>query len=122
MSQAYLVYGNELSYFTRKLEAALIFYRAPFELRAKDPALAAVVEARSGTHQIPVLHTPENWMIADTTPLLHLLDGRFPFRRLFPPGPSACCVTSSRNISTSGSPVRWSTTAGTTPTARSSRR
>jgi len=36
---------------------------------------------------VPVLHTPENWMIADTTPLMHLLDARFPFRRLFPPGP-----------------------------------
>lgn len=34
-----------------------------------------------------MLRTPENWMIADTTPLLQLLDSRFPSRRLFPPGP-----------------------------------
>jgi glutathione S-transferase len=33
------------------------------------------------------VHTPENWMIADTTPLLQLLDARFPLRRLFPDGP-----------------------------------
>jgi glutathione S-transferase len=87
MTQPYLVYGNELSYFTRKLEAALIFYGAPYELRWKDPAIAADIEQRSGTHQVPVLHTPENWMIGDTTPLLHLLDARFPLRRLFPAGP-----------------------------------
>jgi glutathione S-transferase len=87
MTQRYVVYGNELSYFTRKLEAALSFYGASFEMRTKDPAVAAVLESRSGTHQVPVLQTPENWMIADTTPLLDLLDGRFPFRRLFPPGP-----------------------------------
>jgi glutathione S-transferase len=87
MTQPYIVYGNELSYFTRKLEAALIFYGAPFEMRTKEPAVAAAVESRSGTHQVPVLHTPENWMIADTTPLIDLLDGRFPFRRLFPTGP-----------------------------------
>jgi glutathione S-transferase len=87
MTQPYILYGNELSYFTRKLEAALIFYCAAFEMRTKDPAVAALLESRSGTHQIPVLHTPENWMIADTTPLLDLLDGRFPSRRLFPPGP-----------------------------------
>ncbi len=47
---------------------------------------------RSGTHQVPVLHTPENWMIADTTPLLHLLDGRFPDRYMFPKGKSGILV------------------------------
>lgn len=50
------------------------------------------IELRAGTHQIPVLHTPENWMIADTTPLLGLLDSRFPLRRLFPSGPRGILV------------------------------
>lgn len=77
----YTIYGGELSYFTRKLEAAMIFYGADFELKPKrDPS----IEARSGTHQVPVLHTPEDWMIADTTPLMSLLDGRFPDRPMFP--------------------------------------
>ena len=83
----YVIYGGELSYFTRKLEAALEFYGADFELQPKDATNAATIEARAGTHQVPVLHTPENWMIGDTTPLLHLLDERFPQRRLFPDGP-----------------------------------
>lgn len=79
----YTIYGSELSYFTRKLEAAMIFYGAEFQTRRKlDPA----IEARAGTHQIPVLNTPEDWMIADTTPLLGMLDGRFPERTLFPGG------------------------------------
>lgn len=79
----YSIYGSELSYFTRKLEAAMIFYDADFELkRRSDPE----IEARSGTHQIPVLHTPEDWMIADTTPLLCMLDARFPERAMFPAG------------------------------------
>jgi glutathione S-transferase len=39
-----------------------------------------------------VLHTPENWMIADTTPILDLLDGRVPARRLFPTGPLGVLV------------------------------
>lgn len=88
MSQQYTIYGNELSYFTRKLEAAMIFYGAPYELKPKPPE----AQARSGTHQVPVLHTPENWMIADTTPLLHLLDARYPARRLFPSGPLGVLV------------------------------
>ena len=58
----YTIYGGELSYFTRKLEAAMLFYGADFEIKPKrDPS----IEMRSGTHQVPVLHTPENWMIAD---------------------------------------------------------
>lgn len=88
MSQQYTIYGSELSYFTRKLEAAMIFYGASFELKRKPPE----AEARSGTHQVPVLHTPENWMIADTTPLMHLLDTRFPRRRMFPAGPLGVLV------------------------------
>lgn len=83
----FIIYGGELSYFTRKLEAAMIFYGADFEMRSKTPEVAPEIEQRSGTHQVPVLHTPENWMIADTTPLLHLLDSRYPQRRMFPDGP-----------------------------------
>jgi glutathione S-transferase len=84
----YGLYGSTPSLFTRKLEAALIFYRAPFEFISKpshpDPK---GLEARVGTHQVPVLQTPEDWVIADTTPIIEMLDHRFPQRRLFPPGP-----------------------------------
>ena len=84
----YLLYGSIPSLFTRKLEAALEFYRAPFEFRSKgsqpDPK---TLELRAGTHQVPLLQTPEDWLLADTTPILEMLDHRFPDRRLFPPGP-----------------------------------
>jgi glutathione S-transferase len=86
MTQRYTIYGGELSYFSRKLEAAMIFYGADFTFEGKG-ADSQLIETRSGTHQVPVLRTPENWMIADTTPLLHLLDGRFPGREMFPDGP-----------------------------------
>lgn len=88
----YFVYGGELSYFTRKLEAALNFYGADFEMQVKTPENRAGIESRSGTHQIPVLHTPDNWMIGDTTPLIGLLDARFSSRRLFPQGPLGVLV------------------------------
>ncbi len=82
----YVVYGWQRSYFTHKLLAALLFYDAAWEFRPKTKENAHEIVARSGTHQVPVLHTPENWMIADTTPLLLMLDGRFPGREMFPPG------------------------------------
>jgi glutathione S-transferase len=92
MTGTYIVYGGELSYFTRKLEAGLIFYGLDYEIRAKTQDVRELVETRSGTHQVPVLLTPENWMIADTTPLLNLLDSRHPRRRLFPTGPLGVLV------------------------------
>jgi glutathione S-transferase len=84
----YVLYGSRQSLFTRKLEAALIFYRAPFvfELKRGRPDVQEI-EQRAGTHQAPVLLTPEGWMLADTTPIIDLLDQRFPDRRLFPEGP-----------------------------------
>lgn len=88
----YKIYGGELSYFTRKLEAAMIFYDAPFQMLNKSDHNPSEIEARSGTHQVPVLQTPENWMIGDTTPLMYLLDDRFPARCMYPGGPPGILV------------------------------
>ena len=82
----YTLYGLRRSYFTRKLEAALTWYGADFEALSKSADVQVDVEARSGTRQVPVLKTPENWMLADTTPVMTALDARFPRRRMFPEG------------------------------------
>ena len=50
MSSTYNLYGGELSYFTRKLEAALIFYGLDFENQDKNTNDPSVIESRSGTH------------------------------------------------------------------------
>jgi glutathione S-transferase len=88
----YIVYGPDISLFTRKLEAAMRFYGAPCRRAQKTAENGPELESRSGSHQVPVLRTPENWVIADTTPILDLLDGRFPGRRLFPEGPIGVLV------------------------------
>jgi glutathione S-transferase len=92
MQQDYVIYGAPISLFTRKLESAMRFYQAPFRCERKTPENSAGIEARAATHQVPVLQTPENWMIADTTPILAMLDARFPARRLFPVGPLGVLV------------------------------
>ncbi|MCP5178916.1 MAG: glutathione S-transferase family protein [Pseudomonadales bacterium] len=89
---AYTVFGNELSYFSRKLEAAMRLYELDFSLQPKSPERTQEIETRAGTHQVPVLLTPENWMIADTTPLLQLLDARVPRRTMFPSGASGLLI------------------------------
>ncbi len=83
---SYVLYGPDPSAFTRKLEAALVFYGAPFARVREIGEERAQLQLRAGTHQLPVLRTPENWVLADTTPIMALLDGRFPRRRLFPDG------------------------------------
>jgi len=82
----WIIYGSPISLFTRKLEAALEAYGIDFALHPKDAENHAFVEARAGTHQIPVLATPQGWMLADTTPILMWLDALHPRRRLFPDG------------------------------------
>lgn len=89
----YTIYGSPESLFTRKFEAALIFYGVSFECRRKrGSGLEKEVEKRAGTHQIPILLTPENWMIADTTPMMMLLDSRYPGRAMFPPASEGVLV------------------------------
>jgi len=88
----YVLYGPPISLFTRKLEAALRFYDAPFRRENKTGENGPGIEQRAGTHQVPALQTPENWMLADTTPILDVLDSRFPKRRLTPEGPTGVLV------------------------------
>ncbi len=88
----YTIFGSPISLFTRKLEAAMQFYGADFSIERKRDENRETIEQRAGTHQIPVLRTPENWMLADTTPIMMLLDSRFTHRRLFPPGPLGVLV------------------------------
>ena len=83
----YIVYGCDPSYFTRMVEGALRYMAIPHEARAKSPDVRGWVEARAGTHLIPVLHTPEGWMIHDSTHIIQLLDARFPDRFVIPRTP-----------------------------------
>lgn len=92
MEYLYKVYGTKRSYFTMKLESAMIFYGVPWEHITKGPEVTELVEKRSATHQIPVLQTPENWIVNDTTPIISMLDARYPLRRMVPTGPLGVLV------------------------------
>ena len=83
----YGLYGLELSMFSRKLEAQLRFQGIPYEWRFKTDERSKEIEARSGTHFIPALITPDNWVIHDTIALGPLLNSRFDEVPVIPPGP-----------------------------------
>ena len=89
----YTLVGNELSFFSRKLEAQLRFQQIPWHWLFKTQERAPELEARAGTHFIPLLMTPEKWLIHDTIALGPMLDSRFHQRPVIPPTPvqRACC-------------------------------
>jgi glutathione S-transferase len=91
----YELYGVELSFFTRKLEAQLRFQNVPWRYRFRNDERDKEVKARAGTHFIPVLITPDGWMIADTIALGPMLNDRFSEAPVIPASPkqrAACFV------------------------------
>ena len=82
----YRLYGYSLSYFSRKLEAALDWYGLPYEFCLKTPDVGSELEKRSGTNQVPLLVTPEDDVLIDTTPIMWRLDEQYPDRAMFPSG------------------------------------
>ncbi len=91
VSSGYVIHGIPRSLFTRKLEAAFAFYGVEYELVSRGIGDDEIGK-RAGTHQIPILETPEGWALGDTTPILELMDARIPGRRLFPTGPLGVLV------------------------------
>lgn len=89
----YGLVGSEMSMFSRKLEAQLRFQNIPWHWHFKTEENKAEIEARTGTHFIPALITPEKWIIHDTIALGPLLHDHFHQTPVIPPTPlqRACC-------------------------------
>ena len=73
----YTLIGQELSMFTRKLEAQLRYQHIPYQWEIKSQEKSAAVNARVGTHFIPILKTPDGWMLNDTISIGPFLHDRF---------------------------------------------
>ena len=102
----YQLYGLRQSYFTQKMHAAFEWYlKDKFDFNAKGEENTEMLETRSGTHQIPVIITPENWCIADSTPMLALLDGRLREPRFYPKGLAGALSAVLKSILMSGQHV-----------------
>ncbi|MCB1691080.1 MAG: glutathione S-transferase family protein [Halioglobus sp.] len=89
----YQLIGSELSFFTRKLEAQLRYQQIPWCYLFKTEERKAELEAKSGTHFIPLLMTPDKWLIHDTIAIGPMLSDRFRERAVIPETPlqRACC-------------------------------
>ena len=89
----YQLIGSEMSFFTRKLEAQLRFQQIPWRYLFKTEERKAELEAKAGTHFIPLLTTPDKWLLHDTIAIGPMLSDRFRERAVVPDTPlqRACC-------------------------------
>jgi len=91
----YTLTGSELSMFTRKLEAQLRYQGIPYEWNYKSLEKAAAIEARAGTRFIPLLETPDGWLLNDTIAIGPMLHERFIDAPVIPATPAlrgACFI------------------------------
>lgn len=89
----YQLIGSEMSFFTRKLEAQLRFQQVPWRYLFKTEERKDELEAKAGTHFIPLLLTPDKWLLHDTIAIGPMLSARFSERAVVPETPlqRACC-------------------------------
>jgi glutathione S-transferase len=85
---AYRFYASEVSYFSAKVRPALRYKRVPhLEILATPTAYRNVIRPRVGFNMIPVVVTPEDETLQDSSDILDALETRFPKPPLYPSTP-----------------------------------
>ena len=81
----YVLYGVEASYYAAKIRAALNYKRIPFEERqASRQVYADEILPRVGWPVLPVLITPDDETVQDTSDMCDLIEVRHAERPLLP--------------------------------------
>lgn len=88
MSDRYQLFGAQVSYFTGKARAYLRYKDIPFdEVLATREVYRNVILPRVGWAVIPVVITPEDETLQDTTDIIDALELRFPESPVYPATP-----------------------------------
>lgn len=89
MSAQYILYGGKLSYYTGKARAYLRWKGIPFEERqATNEVYQTIIIPRIGYPMIPLLITPEDKAIQDTTEIIDYFEQNDTGPSILPPGPA----------------------------------
>src|SRR6185436_17897719 len=84
----YRFYASEVSYFSAKVRPALRYKGVPYaEILATPHAYRTVIRPRIGFNMIPVVVTPGDETLQDSSDILDALEARFPEPRLYPTTP-----------------------------------
>lgn len=86
--EKYELIGAEISYYTGKVRAYFRYKGIPFEeITASAEVYAKTIIPKTGVRFIPVLITPEDEAIQDTTEIIDFLEKRFPESSVYPETP-----------------------------------
>lgn len=81
--ESYTLYGGAISYYTGKARAYLRYKNVPF---IEEGGSREIFE-RVGRRIIPVLHTPDDELIQDTTDIIDFIEQKFPEPTVYPEDP-----------------------------------
>jgi len=88
MSDRYILYGGAISYYTGKARAYLRYKDIPFqEHSATREVYKNLILPRVGWAVIPVVVTPDDQTLQDTSDIIDFLEERFPEPSVYPPSP-----------------------------------
>ena len=88
MSDRFQLLGGEVSYFTGKARAYLRYKDIPYdEILATREVYRSIILPRVGWPVIPVVITPEDETLQDTTDIIDALEERFPAYPVYPATP-----------------------------------
>ncbi len=88
MTKEYLLYGAPPSLFTGKIRSYLRYKRIPYkEILATRQVYRDVIVPRTGVRFIPVVVTPEDEAIQDSTVIIDTLESRFGEPSIYPKTP-----------------------------------
>jgi glutathione S-transferase len=88
MTDRYQLLGAEISYFTGKVRAYLRFKDIPYdEIKADRDVYLNVILPRTGVAMMPVLISPDDIAVQDTSDIIDFLEERFPEPSIYPSTP-----------------------------------
>ncbi|MDH3211886.1 MAG: glutathione S-transferase [Myxococcales bacterium] len=89
MQAPYVVYRLDVSYFSGKLEAYLQYKEIAFRrVEATRRVMQCVVVPHTGIGKVPVVHTPDDLWLQDSTPIIDFLEARHPNGSVVPGDPT----------------------------------
>lgn len=88
MQNTYQLLGADISYYTGKARAYLRYKDIPFEeVQATRDVYLKVILPRTGVAMMPVLVSPDDIVVQDTSDIIDFLEERFPTPSIYPSTP-----------------------------------
>lgn len=88
MTTPYKLYGVEMSLYTGKIRPYLRWKKIPFEeIRSGQEVFAEVIMPRVGWPVVPVIVTPDDETLQDTSDMIDYFEAKYPTPAIFPSTP-----------------------------------